>query len=159
MKKLFILLSFVLIIFVGCQKETPIIEPEVTKSSVTFPFDSRDNGKFISIYRNNSADSIPITFIMTRQREVIEDSKKLDFCPDILNIRKGIELENWAIVNWNYPIIPEINVENQNDHPNLISYSLPIGTYIAFLMDADGCTKDQYSVFDIKTDKGIEILD
>ena len=39
-----------MVIFVSCEDETLIIEPEVTKSSIYFPFDSREDGKFVSIY-------------------------------------------------------------------------------------------------------------
>ena len=53
--------------------------------------------------------------------------------------------------NHNILIIPEKEVLNQNDHPNLISYSLPIGTYLLFLMDGIDCNENQYEVFDITT--------
>jgi len=52
MKKLLISFSIVLIFSLACSDEAEIIEPVVSEDSIVFPFDSRDNGKFISIYRN-----------------------------------------------------------------------------------------------------------
>ena len=46
-------------------------------------------------------------------------------------------------------------VLNQNDHPNLISYSLPMGTYLLFLMDGIDCNENQYDVFDISTNDAL----
>ena len=92
---------------------------------------------------------------MASQQKNLNDSQNYDFCPDIINLRKGISNPNWFIVNFNYPIQPENSIVNQNDHPNLISYALPIGTYLVTLMEAEGCNEDQYEVFDIKTNDGI----
>ena len=157
MKKLLISFSIVLIFSLACSDEAEIIEPVVSEDSIVFPFDSRDNGKFISIYRNYSESSIPITFVMSRAREVIKDSQNYDFCPDLLNIRNGISLEKWVVVNLNLSIKPEDSVLNKNDHPNLVSYTLPIGTYVALLMDGDDCNNDHYHIFDIKTNDAISL--
>ena len=150
MKKLLILVSMVLIFSLACNDENEIIEPEVSKDSIVFPFDSRNNGKFLAIYRNYSENTISVTFVMSQSREVMKNSQNYDFCPDLLNIRNGINTD-WVPINLNLPIIPEDNVQNKNDHPNLVSYTLPMGTYVALLMDGENCNKDQYHIFDIKT--------
>ena len=157
MKKLLISFSMVLIFSLACSDEAEIIEPLVSEDSIVFPFVSRDNGKFISIFRNYSENSIPITFVMSKYRGVMKDSQKYDFCPDLLNIRNGISLEKWVIINLNLSIQPEDSVLNKNDHPNLVSYTLPIGTYVALLMDGEDCNNDQYHIFDIKTNDGINL--
>lgn len=157
MKKLLILFSTVLIFSLACNDESEIIEPVVSKDSIDFPFDSRDDGKFISIYRNYSESSIPITFVMSQDRRVMEDSQNYDFCPDLLNIRNGVATDKWAVINLNLSIKPENNVLNKNDHPNLVSYTLPIGTYVAFLMDGNDCNNDQYHIFDIKTNDALNL--
>tara|TARA_Y100000996_G_scaffold341552_1_gene278880 strand:- start:760 stop:1245 length:486 start_codon:yes stop_codon:yes gene_type:complete len=152
LKKIFILLCFsVLITIIACGDDSLIIEPKVSIDSVDFPFENRKNGKFMSIYRNNGELGIPITFVMAKQREVLSDSQDYNFCPDIQYYRKGVVNPEWFVVNHNILIIPEKEVLNQNDHPNLISYSLPIGTYLLFLMDGIDCNENQYEVFDITT--------
>ena len=159
LKKFLILFVFslFLIIFVSCQDENLVIEPEVTKDSVKYPFIDREDGKFISIYRNYTNENINIVFAMAKQQEVMPDSQNYDFCPDILNVRKGIVNADWFIVNFNYPIVAESAIPNQNDHPNLISYNLPKGTYIGFTMDSKGCDRDQYGVFDIETNNAMQL--
>ena len=158
MKKILILLPIVFILLLGCNEETSIYEPEVKLDSLNLPFESRENGKVLFIYRNNSTESIPITLAMVKPGEVLKNSQNIDFCPDIINARKGAIKPDWFIVNFNIPIVPESSVLNQNDHPNLVSYSFPKATYVGFLMTAEGCNKDQYDVFDITTDEGITII-
>ena len=46
--------------------------------------------------------------------------------------------------------IPESEVPNQNDHPNLVSYNLPVGTYLLLLMDSKSCTRENHIIFDVK---------
>ncbi len=150
MKKLLIVFSMALILSLACNNEDEIIEPEVSEDSIVFPFDSRNNGKFFVIYRNYSDNTIPITLVMRKSTEVMKNSQNYDFCPDLLNVRNGINTD-WTPINLNLPIIPEDNVENKNDHPNLVSYTLPMGTYVALLMNGENCNKDQYHIFDIKT--------
>ncbi len=155
MKKILVITTLMLFLFLGCEEKQNIFEPRVSENSIEFPFEEKDHGKFMSIFRNNSNDSIPISLVMASQQKVLNDSQNYDFCPDIINLRKGISNPNWFIVNFNYPIQPENSIVNQNDHPNLISYALPIGTYLVTLMEAEGCNEDQYEVFDIKTNDGI----
>ena len=155
MKKIFILLCFSVLTIIGCGDDALIIEPKVSIDSVDFPFENRENGRFMSIYRNNAEQGIPITFVMAKQREVLPDSQDYNFCPDIQNYRKGVINPDWFVVNHNILIAPERDVINQNDHPNLISYSLPMGTYLLFLMDGIDCNEDQYDVFDISTNDAL----
>ena len=147
----------VLIFSLACSNEAEIIEPEVSEDSIVFPFDSRDNGKFLTIYRNYSDKTIPITFALIKQNEIFENSQNYDFCPDIMNIRKGINSTDWILINYNLAIVSEKSVQNINDHPNLVSYSLPKGTWIAFLMERAECNEDQYEVIDILTNEGVQI--
>ncbi len=158
MKKILILLPIIFIVLLGCSEDKFLYEPEVTSNSIDLPFESKKNGKVSFIYRNNSADSIPITLAMAKQRAVLEDSQSFDFCPDIINLRNGIVNPDWFVVNFNIAIIPEISILNQNDHPNLVSYSFPMGTYVAFLMEAQGCNKEQYEVFDITSNDSVQII-
>ena len=111
----------------------------------------------MTIYRNYSQDTIPIVFAGISTGEVLEDSQNYDFCPDIINLRNGINDQDWFLINFNHPITPEILVANQNDHPNLVSYSLPMGTYIAFTTDSDQCSKEQYAIFDINTNDAFDL--
>ena len=150
MKNTLILLTFILLFLISCgDDQNNIFEPKVTTDSFEYSFTSRENGKFMAIYRNQTNNTIPITVAMAKQREVMEDSQNYDFCPDIINFRKGTVNSDWFVVNLNLPIVSQNSVINENDHPNVVSYSLPIGTYIGFLMDAEGCNLDQYDVFDI----------
>ena len=157
MKKIFILLGSIFLVLTACSEEIKIYEPNVYQDSVDFPFETRDHGKFLSIFKNESENTIPITLIMKSDRTILSDSQNYDFCPVITNIRNGIAVTDWMIINLNYPIISEGSIENKNDNPNLISYSLPKGTYSIFTMDNNDCNRNQYSVFDILTDDGIAL--
>ena len=157
MKKISLFISLFLIIFVSCEdSQAKIIEPKVTKNSVEYPFESIKNGKFITIYRNNTSETIPITFVMAKVNEIIPNSQDYDFCPDIIKLRNGIVNPDWFIVNFNQPIVSEASILNKNDHANQISYSLPLGTYMGTVMDAEGCNKEQYGVFDVTTNDGLQ---
>ena len=148
---------FTLAISFGCgEKEVPIIEPNISKDMIEFPFEEIENGKFTAIYRNNTEDSVPITLVMLSQNEVIKDSSNKDFCNEINAIRKGIALENVIPINLNLLVENENSVINQNDHPNLVSYSFPKGTYMILLMNSTSCNRDNYVTFDVKTNDGIE---
>ena len=155
MKKIFFILPLVFVILFACGDETKIFEPKVTADSLEYSFTSKKNGKFVAIYRNQTNKTIPITFAMAKQREIMKDSQNYDFCPDIINFRKGTVNPDWFVVNLNLPIVPENSILNQNDHPNLVSYKLPQGTYIGFVMDAEGCNDDQFDVFDITSNDAL----
>ena len=155
--KKIILILFVLMTFsLACGEENLILEPIVTQNSIDFPFESRENGKFKAIYRNNTNESIPYTLAIVKMNELVPDSRNIDFCPEIINIRKGVDNSGWIMINYNYLLASESSVDNQNDHPNLVSYSLPMGTYIVLTMDSEGCSDEQYDVFDITTNEAIE---
>ena len=155
MKKILVITTLMLFLFLGCEEKQNIYEPKVTADSLEYSFTSKENGKFVAIYRNQTNKTIPITFAMAKQREIMEDSQNYDFCPDIINFRKGTVSPDWFVVNLNLPIMPENSVLNQNDHPNLVSYKLPQGTYIGFVMDAEGCNDDQFDVFDITSNDAL----
>ena len=95
---------------------------------------------------------------MVKSGEILVDSQNYDFCPDIINLRNNIANPNWTMINFNFPITSESKIVNKNDHPNLISYSFPKGTYLAFLMNAEGCDKNQYDVFDITSNDGLQSM-
>ncbi len=159
-KKLLLSLMTILFLFIlACSDETKIYEPVVTENSIDFEFESKENGKLVMIYRNNTSQNISMSFIMASVNKIIDDSQNYDFCPDIINFRKGIVNPDWFVINFNHVIVSENTVANQNDHPNLISYSLPIGTYLAVTMNPEDCNKDQYDVFDITTNDGVQPVD
>ncbi len=158
MKKILILLPILFALLFGCSEEKNIFEPEVKLDSIDLPFESRENGKFGFIYTNNSTESIVITMAMVKSGEILVDSQNYDFCPDIINLRNNIANPNWTMINFNFPITSESKIVNKNDHPNLISYSFPKGTYLAFLMNAEGCDKNQYDVFDITSNDGLQSM-
>ena len=86
-----------------------------------------------------------------------DDSQNYDFCNDIQNFRRGIITSEWIMINAKHPVIAEVSVPNQNDHPNLISYSLPMGTYLGFISEAEQCYKEQYDVFNITTNEAFAL--
>ena len=94
--------------------------------------------------------------MVTNNNNVMPDSQNLDFCEGIDALRNGKSVLEWTVINHNYSFIPESNVENQNDHPGIISYSLPKGTYIVMLTDSSQCNTDNYAVFDVKTNDGLQ---
>lgn len=155
MYKKLILLPLIFLVFISCQDEIKILEPKVFADSIEFPFESRKNGKFMTIFRNNTNESISFSLIMVKQGEVLKDSQKIDFCPDVNNIKKNIVLPDWFMVNFNIAVVPESSVGNPNDHPNLVSYALPKGTYLLINMDTEECNNNTYEVFDITTNEAM----
>ena len=109
------------------------------------------------IYRNIEQEPITISLIML-STSIIPDSQSFDFCNGVMALRNGKEIMEWTPINFNYSMKPESLIENQNDHPNLVSYNLPVGTYLIMLMDSKTCSKDNYTVFDVKKNKYIEGL-
>ena len=142
-------------IFFGCSNdENTIYEISLYKDKIEFPFEEIENGNFITIFRNNHFATLPASVIML-SNEVMIDSQNLDFCEGVNALRNGKRVMEWTIINHNFPFTPEINVENQNDHPGLISYNLPKGTFMVMLMDSTDCNKDNYVIFDVKTNDGL----
>ena len=144
-------------IFFGCSsEETQIYESYLFEDKIEFPFQDIESGNFITIFRNNHSASVPPSIVMV-SNEVLKDSQNLDFCEGVNALRNGKKVLEWTIINHNYAFVPETSVENQNDHPGLISYSLPKGTYMIMLMDPSECNKNNYVIFDVKTNDGLSI--
>ena len=161
-KKLLIGFSLIFLVFsFSCEDDTKvkIFEPNITSNKIDFPFNEIDSGKFGVIYRNNGDDPITISLMMLSQGELIENSQNKDFCDEVNAIRKGVSINGILPINFNIPVSPENSVANQNDHPNLISYSFPIGTYMILLMNSDSCSTDNYVIFDVKTNDGIQYME
>jgi len=154
MKKIFFILPLVFVILFACGEETKILEPELTIDSIQFPKEL-DDGRVIVIYRNYEEESIPFSLFLLNQT-IIPNSDKEDFCEGVTAYRNGKAVKDWTPINYNYSMMPESQVENQNDHPNLISYNFPVGTYLIMLMDPKSCSKENYVVFDVKRNKYIE---
>lgn len=152
-KKVLILLSILLFSVISCGSDiNEIYEPIVSEDKIEFPFEKRDSGKMTVIFRNNNnTESINVSVILISRDELIEDSQNKDFCNEVKLLRSGVAIENWIPINFNFPVIFEGGIENQNDNPNLISYRLPMGTYIVMLQDSESCNRDNYITFDIKT--------
>ena len=96
MKKIFILLCFSVLTIIGCEDDALIIEPKVSIDSVDFPFENRENGKFMSIYRNNAEQGIPISFVMASYMN------RLSFwlcCVSIFNVRQILKKLNKIKLN------------------------------------------------------------
>lgn len=155
MKKYFLLVSLILLVFSCGDAESKIIEPSVTEEKIEFPVNEFDQGEFMVIYRNTSDDSVSMSFIMV-SNEIINEVKTVDFCEGVDALRQGKQVLEWIPINFNYSLTPESSVQNQNDHPNLISYNLPVGTYLVMLMDSKSCTKDNHDVFIVKQNKNFE---
>ncbi|MBK90766.1 MAG: hypothetical protein CL772_06275 [Chloroflexi bacterium] len=138
----------------SCSDETAIYEPQISDSKIEFPFDERENGKFISIFRNESENTVPISIIMLSNQEIKKDSLTFDYCEGVNAYRQGKKIKEWTVINHNYPIKPENDVENQNDHPNLFSFNFPKGSYMIMLMNSENCNRDNYVIFDVKDNSG-----
>ena len=156
--KRIIILSTILFIFFGCSDTKPIHESYLYQDKIEFPFEEIDNGKFITIFRNLHNESISLSVVMLTQNEVLKDSQSLDYCEGVNALRNGKNVLEWTIINHNYSFIPESSVENQNDHPGMISYSFPKGTYMIMMMNQSECNRDNYVIFDVNTNEGIELV-
>ena len=109
----------------------------------------------MAIFRNQTDDSIAFNLIMV-SNEITKDPDSLDYCEGVNALRQGSQILEWVPINFNFSAIAESAVENKNDHPNLISYNLPVGTYLLMLVDSDSCSKDNYTVFNVKENKNFE---
>ena len=156
MKRL-IIISSVLFIFFGCSETTTIYESYLYQDKIEFPFEEIDNGRFITIFRNIHNETISLSLVMLTQNEVLKDSQSLDYCEGVNALRNGKNVLEWTIINHNYSFVPESSVENQNDHPGMVSYSFPKGTYMIMMMNQSECNRDNYVIFDVKTNEGINI--
>ena len=150
MKNILLVISVLLFTIISCSEDASIVEITIDESKIEIPFEEREDGRFLSIYRNQSEETVPISILMVSNQEILENSQNLDFCEGVNAYRSGKIIKEWVVINHNFPLIPEKIVENQNDHPNLFSSNFPKGTYLVMLMDVDSCTKDNYVIFDVK---------
>ena len=157
MKKAFILLVLLLSFFACSNKDVSIHEFIVSKDKIQIPTNEIDDGKFNVIFRNYDSNSINVSFYLTKQG-VTNNSQSLDYCEGINAIRDGKNVVEWTIINPNFSVKPETEVINVNDHPNIINYNLPVGTYLLMLMDAKDCSKDNYQIINVKNNSYIESL-
>ena len=158
MKKYVIILIFLPFLFISCgDKEPGIYETLVSDVKIEFPFKEIDNGKFVNIFNNSGSELVSISVVMLSNGVVILDSQSKDFCEGVLALRDGKNIAEWIVINHNFSVIPSKEILNENDHPNLISYSLPMGTYMVMLMDEEPCNKNKYVIFDVKTNDGIQV--
>tara|TARA_B100000073_G_C23473733_1_gene468613 strand:- start:131 stop:592 length:462 start_codon:yes stop_codon:yes gene_type:complete len=148
LKKLLILICLP-IIFFACTDEKKIYEIELSKEKINFPFEQINNGQFMSIYRNYEEASISFSLLLVNQ-PIMKDAQDKDFCEGVTALRNQKMVKEWIPINYNYISIPESEVPNQNDHPNLVSYNLPVGTYLFLLMDSKSCTRENHIIFDVK---------
>ena len=84
-------------IFLSCEDDSRVFEPEVTKSSIFFPFESRDNGKFMALYRNNTNETVSIS--LAYAQKLIDNSQNYDFCPDVMNLKNRVLTSDWLMIN------------------------------------------------------------
>ena len=154
MKKIALVVFLLLFVF-SCEAENKILEPSLTKEKIEFPKKELDQGEFMAIFRNQTDDSIAFNLIMV-SNDITKDQDSLDYCEGVNALRQGKQILEWTPINFNFSAIAESAVENQNDHPNLISYNLPVGTYLLMLVDSDSCSKDNYTVFNVKENKNFE---
>ena len=157
LKKIFIIVFILAFVFACSSDEKVLYEIEISKDKIEFPFKDIENGKFISIYKNYSNETIPISTVLISNGSVMENSQDLDLCEGVNALRNGKSVQEWIIINHNLPVVPEFEVINSNDHPNLVSYSFPLGTYLIMLMDPINCNKDNYVIFDVTTNDGLQI--
>ena len=157
LKKILFVTILLLFVFSCGNSGAKIIEPTLTNKTIDFPEEKIDDGQFVAIYRNNHFDSVQMSMLILKD-SIIPDSSNLDFCMGVDAIRGGKAVKEWSPINFNYNMVSETNVENQNDHPNLISYNLPVGTYLVMLMNADSCSRENYDVFDVTKNKYYEGL-
>ncbi len=155
MKKI-LSLVFLLIFVVSCGDDSvKILEPNVSADNIDFPKEKLKDGKFTAIYRNNTEESVSISLLLI-SKTIIDDSNSVDFCEGVDALRNGKQILEWTPINYNLSITPETSVINANDHPNFVSYNLPVGTYIIMTMDSDSCNEENYSVFDVQGNKSFE---
>ncbi len=157
MKKVLSLILLSLLIFLfGCEEEKKMYETALYEDKIEFPFEEIDNGKFINIFRNYHEDSVSLSVVLL-DSELLPNSQNLDYCEGITAIRNGKQVLEWIIINFNISFVPENQVENQNDHPGLISYNLPKGTYLVMLNDSEDCNKNNYAIFDVKSNNDVSM--
>ena len=67
------------------------------------PFEKRDNGKFSTLLRNSTNESISWNLaLVTNPGSVLENSLDLDFCEGVIALRSGKVIKEWTVINKNY---------------------------------------------------------
>jgi len=157
-RKVLVSLFVLLFSVIACgSDQVKIYEPQFTEDKIEFPFTEIDKGNFSAIYRNYTENRISYSLIMASNGSLLENAQDLDYCEGISAIRNGKLIKEWVFINFNYSAIAEMSVATQVDHPNLVSYNLPKGTYILALQDNPTCNKDNYVIFDVKTNDAFNI--
>ena len=149
MKKTFLLIGILIISIISCSDTQTTYEVEIAADEINWPFEEIDNGKFNVLLRNSSINDIRMLLLYFGQQIILDKDQK-DFCPIIESVNSGTVPEEVTIFT-QINIINEQNVQNKNDHPNFVSYSLPKGSYVFFADKFDSCNKDSYITFDVKT--------
>lgn len=156
-KKILVILFCSLFSFIACGSETvTIYQPILTEDKIDFPFEEIENGTFTVIYTNNTENSIFWSLILISQGKLIAESQSQDYCEGVTALRNGKNVKEWTKINDNYEAVSEEKIGNKNDHPNQVSYSLPMGTYTFFLQNSDTCNRDNHVIFDVTTNKAFE---
>ena len=157
LKKVLLLFFSMFFIIIACSNEENVVyEPTISTDKIEFPFENISNGNFQTIFRNYDNESISFSVIMVPNGAIIEDSQNKDFCEGVLALRNNKQVMEWTPINFNQLAVAESQVPNENDHPNLISYRFPKGTYLVMLLGANNCSKDNYVVFDVLTNDALE---
>jgi hypothetical protein len=156
-KKILVILFCSFFSLISCESDTiSIYQPNFTEDKIDFPFTEIDDGRFVTIYRNNTEDNISYSLIMVSQGNLIAQSQDQDYCEGVTALRNSKDVKEWIPINFNYSAISENSILNKNDHPNQISYSLPKGTYLLMLQDSKICNRDNHVIFDVKRNKAFE---
>ena len=149
MKKFFLSIGILLIFIISCSDTDKSYEVEMATDDINWPFEEIDNGKFTVLFKNSAPNNFQMTLGYLGQ-QIIPNKDQKDFCPIIESVNSGTVPEEVTIFT-QINIINEQNVQNKNDHPNFVSYSLPKGSYIIFTDKFDKCNNDSYITFDVKT--------
>ena len=149
MKKKFLFIGILLIFIISCSDTNPSYEVEMSGEEINWPFESIDNGKFTVLFKNSAPNNFQMTLGYLGQ-QIIPNKDQKDFCPIIESVNSGTVPEGVTIFT-QIDLLNEQNVQNKNDHPNFVSYSLPKGSYIIFTDKFDKCNNDSYVTFDVNT--------
>ena len=125
MKKKFLSIGILLIFIISCSDTIETYEVEMGAEEINWPFESIDNGKFTVLFKNSAPNTFQMTLGYLGQ-QIIPNKDQKDFCPIIESVNSGTVPKGVTIFT-QIDLINEQNVQNKNDHPNFVSYSLPKG--------------------------------
>jgi len=149
MRKILVLLTIILILIVGCSDQQTSFDIEVGGSEISWPFTDIDNGKIILLFRNSSDYDFNMKLVWLGD-QIMLNKNEFDFCPQ-LELMKSNNIPNTWTLFTDINLFKQENVPNENDHPNIVSYSLPLGSYVVFFDKFEKCNKDSYITFDVNT--------